>query len=764
MKNNIFEYNKIIYHGNVNRAFFFHCLKKNIKLLKFLLYNFFCYLLSLIFKSKKDIYEKKKFKYLKEIKNIDKEVKEFYKKKKLNDYIEDNRDIIVDRIPNILIPNNLGKKIIAYELDENYEVKLDEYLKNVENLTKANKLYIRRKDNLLNINANKIFLVHNNRIKYLPKRKPTNENFIKFLVIIAVSFLLTLISFCFTNYLLDMKMIISYFEPLLFILNFLIVLLLVLFFSVLTKRIHISFLINSALIIILGIANQTKLMFRDDIVKFEDLTIIKEAFIMKERYGIVMRWYTIAIIIISIVIFFYLKRYVKKIKLNIKKHLLAITLTIVLITSSYATIYQNQEVYNSVGNTDLINIWITTRQYQIRGLLYPFVYTIKDAIDVKPDNYDAKKAKEILDKYTYEDLEDNKKVNIISIMLEAYNDFSKFGVIDFNEDIYAKFHEIEDKSISGSLVTTIFGGGTIVTERDFLTGYYNHPPYRKLTNSYPWYFKEQGYKVEAMHPAYGAFYNRASVDINLGFDKYYYCENTFCNEQEGFLNDNDFFDYIIEGYENSKKEGKPYFNFSVTYQNHGPYYSENYSEKEFFFDNKGYSEEGYNTINEYFSGIKKTNEALAKLIDYFEKEEEPTIVVFFGDHNPYLGENALAYNELGINLDLGTIEGFKNYYETPYVIYGNDAAKRIFNNDFVGEGENISPIFLMNELFDLMGEKGNKYLQYMNDLKSNIDVISNYYYKEDGKFVYKDDTAYKDLLDEYTNVNYYYSRNYEYKK
>ena len=99
------------------------------------------------------------------------------------------------------------------------------------------------------------------------------------------------------------------------------------------------------------------------------------------------------------------------------------------------------------------------------------------------------------------------------------------NAIDFNEDIYKNFHDIQEKSISGNLLTTIFGGGTVVTERNFITGFDIHPTYRKATNSYVWYFKEQGYRTEAMHPIYGAFYNRASINPNLGFDNYFYYEN-----------------------------------------------------------------------------------------------------------------------------------------------------------------------------------------------------------------------------------------------
>lgn len=757
---NIYEFNKVIYKGNINRDFYLYCLKRNKKLIRYFFINVWYFVISIVFNNKKDLYTKNKYKYLKDIDDLNNIIISFYKEKnRYNCFLEGKKDIIIDKVPIIFIPKDLSVKIIGYELNDNYEVEIKKFEKQLSLIIDANKIYIRNKYELSEINSERIFIVNNNKIRFLNKRKKLNMKIIKLLVLIFISFFLTCLSFCYTNKSLDMAMYFSYFEPRLFLLNFIPIFLFVTLLYFVTKRVHVSFLLNSILILVFGVANQTKLLYRDDVIEFSDIMLLKEAMTMSERYDIVIKKYTILAIILIIIVFFILKRYISKRKIDIKKYFISILLILSIMFLSYKTLYKNEKIYNRVGDTSLINIWISTRQSQIRGLIYPFIYTIEDGFDKEPIGYNEEKAKKVLEEYNYEDIPDDKKVNIISIMLEAYNDFSKFDIFDFKEDIYGDFHDIQNKSISGNLVTTIFGGGTIVTERNFLTGYYNFPNFRAKTNSYVWYFKEQGYRTEAMHPIYGAFYNRASYNPNLGFDIYYNYENKFSEIQNDFLNDYDFFDYIIEGYELSSDNNIPYFNFSVTYQNHGPYFSGEYEEKEYFIENTGYDIEAYNTINEYFSGIKKTNVALKKLVYYFENENEPVILILFGDHNPYLGDN--GYSEFNINLDLSSIDGFENYYETPYLIYANNSAKKIFNKDFIGEGNTISPIFLMNELFDYCGLKGNEYLQYMSNLKSNIDVISDYYYKENGEFVEKDQSKYGDLIEEYRYINYYYSRNFK---
>lgn len=758
---NLYQFNNIIYKGNVNRDFYFYCLKSDIRLIKYLFLNMLYLLISVFSIKRKSIFEERKFNYLKEVKELDKKVKIFYKdKERFNNYLKDKVDVIVDRVPKIFIDKKICSKIVGYELDSNFNVNIKKYNDEKNKLKNITYLYIRNKYELKEIGCNNIVYVRNNHVKYSynKTRKYLDQRLFKLISIFLISLFLTMVSFCYTNYNLNITMYKSYFEPLLFVLNFLPIFVIILFLSFVFKRIDVPFLITSIFVLALGIANQTKLLYRDDIVKFEDLTLLKESFIMSQKYDIVIKKYTVIFIFLILILFFLLKRYISKYKINLKKQIITLIIISVFSVFIYNALYQNVKIYDKIGDTSEINIWIGTRQYQIRGLIYPFVYTSSEIIDTPPEGYDKEKAKEILNEYTYEDIPESSKVNVIAIMLEAFNDFSKFDSLEFNEDIYAPLHEIQDKSLHGNLLTTIFGGGTVVTERNFLTGYYDSPSYRKNTNSYVWYFKEQGYRTEAMHPIYGAFYNRASVNPNLGFDAYYYYENRYSKVQSEFMKDDEFFDDIISGYEKAIKDGVPYFNFSVTYQNHGPYSSETYDIKEYLIENKGYSDSTYNTVNEYFSGIKQTNIALKKLIDYFENELEPTIVIFFGDHNPYLGDN--GYEELGINLSLDTVEGFENYYETPYVIYANKGAKEMFNKDFIGEINTISPIFLMNEFFDYVGLKGNQYLQYMSNLKQTIDVISPYYYKKDQEFVLTSDSKCSSLIGEYNKINYYYSRNF----
>ena len=301
-------------------------------------------------------------------------------------------------------------------------------------------------------------------------------------------------------------------------------------------------------------------------------------------------------------------------------------------------------------------------------------------------------------------------------MLEAYNDFSIFEGVEFSIDVYKNYKMMKEEAISGYIIANIFGGGTIDTERAYLTGFSLFPNFRSRTNSFIWYLRSQGYYTEAMHPIYGWFYNRRNVNLNLGFDNFDYYENKYGNIQYTALDDIIFFEYIIEGYENNKGRQQPYFNFAVTYQNHGPY-DPIKQDKEYLKNNGNIDEETYNLLNSYFYGIYNTDIALGNLINYFSNEKEPVIVLIFSDHNPYFGPNHEGYEALDINFSQNGLEAFVNKYRVPYIIWANKTTKELFNKDLVGEGPTISPNYLMIELFDQLGYKGNKFMQDLSNLK-----------------------------------------------
>ena len=101
-----------------------------------------------------------------------------------------------------------------------------------------------------------------------------------------------------------------------------------------------------------------------------------------------------------------------------------------------------------------------------------------------------------------------------------------------------------------------------------------------------------------------------------------------------------------------------------------------------------------------------------------EELEEPVVLVLFGDHKPWGGNGNSAYAELGVDFSFDTLGGFYDYYATPYLIWANSAAKEALGQDFVGEGRDVSPCFLMTEVFDQCGWQGPGFMELSRQVRA----------------------------------------------
>ena len=351
-------------------------------------------------------------------------------------------------------------------------------------------------------------------------------------------------------------------------------------------------------------------------------------------------------------------------------------------------------------------------------------------------------------------------MNIISIMLEAYMDLSVFENDRFqlSQDLYAPLHELQAECVSGPLVTNIFAGGTKDTEQGFLTGYTDPGTYRSPVNTYVWYLRSQGYTTEGFHPGGGWFYNRKNVNEYFGFERYLFVEDFEVEDRS----DEFFFSELKEMWE-SRDKSAPYFNYSLSFQNHGGYDTTSTGEVSYVVQGE-LSDETYNMLNNYLTGVADTTQRLADLADYFRDCEEPVVLVFFGDHMPWMGNGNSGYTDMGLNLDLGDQEGFMNYYSTRYYIWANDAAKAVTGNDFVGEGEAIiSPCFLMSKVFDLCGWEGPAYMQAMRPISQRLPVIQSLgNYMEGGVITQTLSPEGEELAADFSSLEYYWQNHFAY--
>lgn len=525
-------------------------------------------------------------------------------------------------------------------------------------------------------------------------------------------------------------------------------------------------LVTSILTLVMTWVHYFKLVFRGDPFLFEDVQLIREAGTMTGNYSIVLTtgMWCAAVVSLGICVLFALFLWQKTQRPQVRAIVLAILLLLGM--DGYRSLYCSETIYEKTYRPlTFQSVWNSSHQFQNRGFFYPFLHSTAAAFDPAPEHYSEAYVEKMLEQYDYADIPEGKKVNVIACMLESYSDFTRFDELTFTEDPYEFWHELQKESYSGTTLSYAFGGGTIIPERQFLTGLTEFPSFRRTTNSYPWYFRQQGYTVEGSHPYYHWFYDRSTINRRLGFENYYFDEDTYeaLNGGEPMSHDSVLFPHIVELYEQATARGENYFSFNVTFQGHGPYFSDAEYDHP-YVENKGYSEESYNYLNNYLAIADDVDDALKDMVQSLRESEEPVVLILFGDHMPSLGDKNSAYGEFGISLDLASDEGFYNYYSTPYVIWANDEAKRVLGNDFVGEGPTIGTNFLMNEVFRLAGYTGNEYMQYSADLMQTFRCVhSTEIFLTPEGLCRELSPAQEEAYEEFMDVQYYWRSNYQKK-
>ena len=543
-------------------------------------------------------------------------------------------------------------------------------------------------------------------------------------------------------------------QPLVLVLNMLPLVLLGLVLLALLDRAWLGYAVTAVITLVFSWAQHWKLLARGDPIYAEDLLIVGEAMQMAGQY-IQITWpivlSALAAVLNAAVLFCFARG-------RIRAFLPRISLAAVVVTGSmllFTHYYDRNISYYAMTVWPEINAWFETNNYISRGCVYSFLRTIPDALPTPPEGYDEESAKSALAAYPSEDIPADRKVSIVITQLEAFADLSALTDRITGADPYAGYHAILDESYHGRLIPNVFAGGTIDTERCVLTGFSALENFRRPSWSYARYFADQGYTVEGAHAGYEAFYNRRNVNENLGIPDYRFIEGYYDNMVAGVPMDNVFLPDVTETVLSAMESG-PVFSFNVTYQNHGPYSADYANFSDIYVPQGDLSDSDFHIANNYLRGVQDTAQQMQTMLDAFRTVEEPVLLVFFGDHKPWLGEQSVTYDALGIDIRSQNDASFYNYYATDYLIWANDAAKEVLDNDFVGTGPDISPCFLMNVLFDQCGWAGPGYTALTHEVMAATPLLhTTKRYLTDGVLTDTLTMEQQLLVDQMTQVQYY---------
>lgn len=464
-------------------------------------------------------------------------------------------------------------------------------------------------------------------------------------------------------------------KPKVLFLNILIALAIFFFFHFFIRNPRIAAISAFVFLICLAFLNQYVYAFRQNEFTFSDLTSAGTGLSVAMNYHFYMFKRGEYAIFISI-LFIALAR---KLTIRFKRKWrplvdLAMVILLLLIVGlrSERTETQTWEQKGSKKNGYLLNYYLSVRDSFIRP---PKDYS-KKKIEALEKQYGGTGAPAALGS-------NEKRPTILFIMDESFADLSVLGDLKTNAEVMPFYHSLTENTLKGYALSSVFGAKTPNSEWEFMTGnsmaflpagsvvyqqYLGKKPSSLVAE-----LKNDGYTTVAMHPYFSTGWRRNSVYPKLGFEEQYFMDDGYFDTTRlvrNYISDEELFDKVIRRFE-EKGTNEKLFLAAITMQNHGGY-------RDYYPGFTNSIRQSNSRISpdadQYLSLAKKTDDALQKLIGYFEEVEEPVEIVFFGDHQPSL-DDYFYYRLNGKGMANLTMDELSNFYKVPFFIWTNYETK-----------------------------------------------------------------------------------------
>ena len=549
-------------------------------------------------------------------------------------------------------------------------------------------------------------------------------------------------------------------------LNVLVVYALVLFIASAGGNLSYALIGVQLALITLGVANNLVVQTRGMEIQFADILSISTAATVAGDYTYTLTSRSIVAIMLTVIqIFFFILNRLPKFKkmplriTGLSTGTISLILVIALVSTS--------------GGAAAIGFQLKSWKLQpssYNGFLINLLHSVSATRVNAPDGYSRDELDQLINQYypkpdkpnddqnkptppdtseppapdTNEPEETKKKPNVIVIMNETFSDLTTLAdsllkEMECDTEVLPFFNSLSNDApniAKGHAMASVFGGNTANSEFEFLTG--NTMAFLPAnTVAYNLYLNETnafsvvdimnaaGYRTIGMHPEPATNWSRNRIYGYYGFDETYFLDTdknglkSFVNGKgltddeyyRGHVSDSTVYDRIIELYE-GKEEGEALFTFAITMQNHGGYNTSGF-EHTINMNSNG----GSKSVNEYLSSVNNADAALQELLAYFEAQEEETLIVFFGDHQPSLP--ASFYNDCLNVPDDSPLEQLQAKYVVPYLYWGNF--------DFETEFNQITSInYLSSHMLEIAGLDKTRFMELMDMVEKDIPAINSF--------------------------------------
>ncbi len=329
--------------------------------------------------------------------------------------------------------------------------------------------------------------------------------------------------------------------------------------------------------------------------------------------------------------------------------------------------------------------------------------------------------------------------DIVVVLSEAFWDPTFLNGVTFSDDPLKNYRKIAETNPSGKMISPTFGGGTVRPEFEILTGMSTSAlppgniPYQQYVKndifSYPRVYKNLGYDTIGLHTYQKTFYDRDKAYPLMGFDDFL-GEYDLHAEQHWnsgpYITDETIAEEIM--YQLDQPHDVGVFVMAITMENHSMYQNKfDESDRVIQVSGNNLTSQQILTLENYAAGVRDSDRALKSIYDYVMSREKPTIVLWYGDHLPTLGDDFdpyLATSTISCPTASQWSEEEKHImFSTPYLIFTNYDTGRAY----LADNQSVSPFLLPALMADYIDAPQCLQTNFLLELYRTCPIMSKYY-------------------------------------
>ena len=465
--------------------------------------------------------------------------------------------------------------------------------------------------------------------------------------------------------------------------------------------------------------------------------------------------------IYTIVSYLILRRFdfeIKDKKNRIKLFIIALVIIIIIMNpveffrnAIFRVVYQTNQYEDYDSYTDI-------GTYFLLYGVYPGIYGMHISnIFYEPKDYNEIELNTIISQSEPVDEKTYGKPNIIMYYSESFFDLEKTGEVKYSTELCENFNKLKQENKTVSILTPTYGGMSENVAFETITGgsnnyfpigyipimsLYDSNSSRKIP-SLARDLSENGYNTKIVFGEDD--YASGTAYLNVGFDDYVELRQFGVKHSE--LTDALMLDYIKADLQKKDKYTKNFY-LIESYEGHMPYGADKYETYDIDIVSSNFDDNAKDleTIKAFSQAIHNADKELKNLYDFIQSYDEPTIVIFAGDHLPFLynseGRNVLAKFDYFHTDD--KLENLFRQYNTEALIFAN------YDIDFSKIPDEMGSSLLLDSVVINTENKINSYFKWLYESRTVLPAFNRY--------LFVDSNGRKDFID---NISGKEKENYE---